>query len=230
MRRLLTWCAAATALLLIASCAPSSRKLDEVVFHDGPAFRLKVVRYHENYPLHYVGEVFRVQCASATTVGSPAHATQDSGWVTLGGGGAIGSRSAAELVARERPNYRALDDTTLVWTGVGLSVSRDACGSFRSWSPTAIPRAQVDTLPKPEHCAPVGRGDCRGYDFRGPGRAPQYADVRLTMDGGIAFTVRSTAIRGEGALRVASRDGGRTWSIAGLTPVSGAASDTVASP
>ncbi len=99
---------AITSTPLIAS-AQSTRKLDEMVFYEGPRFKLKLVRYYENLPLHYTGEVFRVQCASAKTANSPSHKTQDPGWVTLGNGGAIGSKSAAELVGRERQKYGVID-------------------------------------------------------------------------------------------------------------------------
>ena len=68
--------------------------------HESPDLRLKVVRYHENRPLHFVGEVFRVQCASRNTANSPGHDTQDPGWVALGRGAAIGSKSAAERASR----------------------------------------------------------------------------------------------------------------------------------
>ena len=44
--------------------------------------RWKLVRYYENLPLHYTGEVFRVQCASVHTADSPAHRTQEAGWVS----------------------------------------------------------------------------------------------------------------------------------------------------
>src|SRR3712207_3359446 len=133
---------AACALLVVAgaACRGGTRKLDEAVFYEGPAFQLKLVRYYENIPLHYTGEVFRVLCRSARTADSPAHETQDAGWVTVGNGGAIGSTSAAELARRERANYRVLGDSTLVWTGTGFNVSADACGSFRSWNPTSLPR------------------------------------------------------------------------------------------
>src|SRR5688500_3715679 len=91
---------------LVAACSGGARKLDEAVFYDGPAFRLKLVRYYENLPFHYTGEIYRVHCGSAQTTQSPAHATQDAGWVTIENGGAIGSKSASELVERVRDSYR----------------------------------------------------------------------------------------------------------------------------
>ncbi len=89
----------------LLSCSPSTRKLDEAIVYEGPQFELKVVRYYENLPFHFVGEVFSVQCGSARTAGSPGHRRQDPGWVTLAAGAAIGSKSAAELVERERASF-----------------------------------------------------------------------------------------------------------------------------
>src|SRR5687767_5430660 len=61
--------------VLLASCGGGTRKLDEAIFHQGPQFTLKLTRYFENIPLHYVGEVYRVHCGSAATANSPAHKT-----------------------------------------------------------------------------------------------------------------------------------------------------------
>ena len=87
---------------LLGGCGGGTRKLDEAVFYQGPQFTLKLTRYYENIPLHYTGEVYRVHCGSAATASLPAHKTQDSGWVSIGNGGAIGSKSAAQLVERVR--------------------------------------------------------------------------------------------------------------------------------
>ena len=196
---------------LFTSCAGGTRKLDEAVFYDGPQFKLKLVRYYENLPLHYTGEVYRVMCGSAATAQSPAHKTQDAGWVAIGNGGAIGSKSAAELVARVRDAYRVIDERTLVWTGNGLQISYDACGQFRSWYPTSLPRDMIDTLAKPEWCAPKGTGDCRHYDFMGD-RTPRFDSIEVRRDGRVGFTARSAAFKA-GAVRVESSDSGRTWSF-----------------
>jgi hypothetical protein len=200
---------------LLAACAGGTRKLDEVVFYQGPHFKLKLVRYYENLPLHYVGEVYRVQCASARTAHSPAHATQDSGWVTIGNGGAIGSTSAAELVEQVRPNYTVVDHSTLVWTGNGLEVSFDACGTFLSWYPTTLPAKMIDPVRKPEYCAPAGTADCRHYDFLGD-RAPRFDSIEVRPAGRIGFVARSPSILPRGAVRIESSDSGRTWAVTPL--------------
>src|SRR5829696_10204921 len=110
----------AVLITLLASCGGGTRKLDEALFYDNPYFKLKVTRYFENLPLHYVGEVYRVQCGSPATASTPAAKTQDSGWVSIGNGGAIGSKSAADLVPLVRESYRVIDERTLVWLGNGL--------------------------------------------------------------------------------------------------------------
>jgi hypothetical protein len=197
---------------VLASCVGGTRKLDEAVFYNGPQFKLKLVRYYENLPFHYVGEVYRVQCGSAQTAQSPAHKTQEAGWVTIGNGGAIGSKSAAELVEQVRVDYRVLDERTLVWTGNGFQVSFDACGQFQSWYPTALPAEMIDPVEKPDFCAPVGTGDCRNYDFLGD-RTPRFEGIEVNPNGHVEFVARSAAFRPNGAVRVESADSGRTWSL-----------------
>lgn len=196
--------------VFLSACSPSTRKLDEAVIYEGPQFRLKLVRYFESLPLHYTGEVFRVQCASAQTKDSPAHKTQDAGWVSLGSGGAIGSKSAAELVERERRNYLLVDDSTLVWIGNGVNVSFDACGSFRGWYPTSLSEDLIIPAEKPDYCKPRGNVDCRHYDFLGD-RGPRFEEIRVMSQGSISFIVRSKAFRNGKSVQVQSTDFGKTW-------------------
>lgn len=196
----------------LTASAQSSRKLDEIVFYQGARFKLKLVRYYENLRFHYTGEVFRVQCASARTANSPGHKMQDQGWVTLGNGSAIGSKNAAEVVQRERHNYVVIDEQTLVWTGPVFNVSFDACGSFRRWNPTTLPADLIDPVDKPSYCAPKGKLDCRHYDFQG-GRQPHFDNVQVTPRGDVSFTLRSKAFKNDRAIRVHSRDFGRTWEV-----------------
>lgn len=194
----------------LSACSHGVRKLDEAMFYEGPEFRLKLVRYHENLPLHYNGEVFRVQCASRNTRHSQAQRMQEEGWVSLQSGGAIGSSHAAELAERERRNYTVIDDRTLVWIGNGLSVSFDACGSVRHWSPTSLPADFVIPAAKPEYCRPVGNVDCRHLDFLDD-RLPRFEEIQVTTPGGISFVMRSKALRDGMSVRVRSVDFGETW-------------------
>lgn len=197
----------------LLACSSGTRKLDEATIYEGPRFRLKLVRYYENLPFHYTGEVFRVQCASARTADSPGHKTQDPGWVTLGNGGAIGSGNAAELAGRERRNYIVVDDQTLVWLGNGLNVSFDACGRFQGWYLTSLSQELIDPVEKPDYCAPRGKADCRHYDFLGD-REPRFEEIRVNPQGNISFVVRSKAIRHGKAVQVQSMDFGKTWKTA----------------
>ena len=198
---------------LLVACGGGTRKLDEALFYDGPQFKLKLTRYYENIPLHYVGEVYRVHCGSAETAHSRAHKTQDSGWVSIGNGGAIGSKSAAELVPLVRSSYHVIDERTLVWTGNGLEVSFDACGQFRGWYPSRLEAHMIDPVEKPEWCAPAGTADCRNYDFMGE-RHPRFEEIAVRPSGQVTFVARTPALRPTGALRVESRDSGRTWTVA----------------
>lgn len=215
MRVVLKLATVTLVLTSVLACSPTTRKLDEATIYEGPHFRLKLVRYFENLPFHYTGEVFRVQCASAHTANSPSHETQDAGWVTLGNGGAIGSKSAVELAERERRNYIVVDHQTLVWIGNGVNVSFDACGRFRGWYPTTLPEELIDPVAKPEYCAPRGTADCRHYDFLGD-REPRFEELRVSPQGNISFVVRSKAFRNHKAMGIQSMDFGRTWKAAPL--------------
>lgn len=192
-------------------CSAGTEKLDEVVFHEGPEFRLKLVRYHENLPLHFVGDVARVQCASRGTAGSKPHKTQDAGWVALGHGSRDGkTMTAAQWAERERANYRVIGPRTLAWIGNGVSVTFDACASFSSWYPRSIPEAWIVPVDRPAHCAPTGKTDCRHLDFEGD-RAPRFQDLQVTTSGEVAFTVLTRALKDAKSVRVRSTDFGRTW-------------------
>jgi len=203
---------AALALAWLVACSASTKKLDEAILYDGPQFKLKVVRYYENYPFHFVGEVFRVQCGSAGPASSPGHTTQDPGWVTLAGGAALGSKSAAELVERERGHFRRIDDQTLVWIGSGLQISFDACGEIRSWYPWDLPSELIEPAEKPPYCKPTGTVDCRKDDFLGD-REASFDEIVVKPGGTVSFLVRSKALASERGVRVASTDRGRTWKI-----------------
>lgn len=203
----------APAIICLAACASSVEKLDEAFIYEGPQFKLKLVRYYENLPFHYVGEVFNVQCSSATTARSPGHKRQDPGWVTLGNGGAIGSKNAGQLAERELRNYLIVDERTLVWVGTGFNVSFDACGSFLHWHPVSLPEDMVVPVEKPDYCRPQGTADCRHYDFLGD-REPGFTQIQVSpQEGHISFVVQSRAFKNTKGLRVRSADFGKTWQI-----------------
>jgi hypothetical protein len=194
------------------ACGPKLRRLDEAPLLATPAFELKLVRYYENLPLHFTGEIAVVQCRSAATRDAPAGPTNDAGWQPLGRVTALGSKSAAEVVETARRDYEPIGAHGLAWKGTVLQLSFDGCGSFVTWDPTTLGADQIDPIPKPDYCAPVGAGDCRYHDFEGA-RRPTYTEIEATPDGAVAFVARSLAFRGVESLRVASADGGRTWQV-----------------
>ena len=196
--------------LALAGCRVGVRKLDEVVFFAGPGYQLKVVRYYENLPLHYTGEIYSVQCGSPATRHFEAYDVQDAGWRTLERAGAIGTRSAADIVPSLAGRYLAIDDRRLVWLDRLFHVTFDACGTLASWDPTQLPENRIDPLEKPEFCKPKGLGDCRSMDFEGE-RAPRYEEIRVESDGHVAFIVRTSAFRDGAELLVRSADFGSTW-------------------
>ena len=200
------------AWIFLSSCGPSASKLDEAIFYKGSNFQLKLVRYDASLPLHYIGEVFRVLCSSANTKNSPGHKTQDAGWVTLGNGGAIGSKSADELVEGEQHNYIVIDENTLVWTGIGLHISFDACGKFQGWYPASLSDELFTQVEKPSHCKPNGEAGCRHYNFMGD-RVPHFKNIQVKTGGQVAFKVRSKAFNNEKGLHVESTDFGSTWIV-----------------
>ena len=78
--------AAAFALLLLVvgnSGCYGTRLLDETVFHEGPKYTLKAVRYYTILFLSYNGEVFSIQCRSAGTANFRAKERQDKGWNSI---------------------------------------------------------------------------------------------------------------------------------------------------
>lgn len=203
-------------LLCSVSCSGNISRLDEEVFYKGPALSLKLVRYYENLPFHYTGEIFVVSCSSPATATVTAHKTQDRGWVQVGRGGAIGSKTAHDLVERERSHYQVLNDHILVVVGTVLQVSFDACGTFSLWDPTTVPAEMIVPVEKPDFCKPKGLGDCRYYDFEGE-RAPQYEDITSDGAGALVFVVQAKAFKDNLRLKITTQDFGRTWSAHALS-------------
>jgi hypothetical protein len=191
---------------------PGVRKLDELVFYEGPGHRLEVVRYYEEAPLHYSGEIYSVQCQSPATRNLEAHSTQDADWLRLERGGAIGTKRAADLLPRFEGRHIPIGEGRVVWLGPALQVSFDACGSFAWWDPVSLAPELVDPVVKPDYCAPKGSGDCRRMDFEGD-RAPRYDEIRVERSGRIRFVARTPAFRNTMALLVTSDDFGLTWKV-----------------
>jgi hypothetical protein len=195
----------------LAGCY-DTRRLDEAVFYEGPAFSLKVVRFYRNLFMSYNGETFSVQCSSEGTRNYGAGKYTEAGWYELGSGGAIGTKSAEDVVEQIREQYIIVDDEILAIPGIGFRVSFHGCTRFKTWNPIDLPPEMIDPVEKPEYCAPTGGGDCRHYDYLDD-RAPVYEDISIGADGRISFTVRTKTFKDVAGLRVSSEDAGETWRV-----------------
>jgi hypothetical protein len=207
---------AACAVVFYKACVPHTSRLDEVVFHDGPGHKLKIVRYYENLPLHYVGEVFRVMCQSPNTKKNPSHKFQDKGWRMLTNGGAIGTKSAVDLIEIVNPRFKTITENVLAYqSNIVLLVTFDACGSFSQWNPTLLPVEFIAPPADDQRCIKLTDGSCRYNLFEGD-RFPVFDRIVVTQDGHISFLVKSKALLKTNAYRVESTDYGKT-SLDGLS-------------
>jgi hypothetical protein len=199
------------------TCVPHTSRLDEVVFYEGPEFKLKIVRYYENLPLHYVGEVFRVMCQSANTRSRPGQKFQDAGWRTLTNGGAIGTKSAGDLIQTVKPRFKIIDDRILAYqSNIVLLVTFDACGRFSEWNPKLLPRGLIAPPPEGQRCIKLTDRSCQ-YDLFAGDRFPVFDEIVANKNGHISFLVKSKALLIKGsAYRVESADYGESWKY---TPV-----------
>lgn len=199
------------AAVFYKACVPHTSRLDEVVFHDGSGYKLKIVRYYENLPLHYVGEVFRVMCQSPNTKRNRSHKFQDEGWRMLTNGGAIGTKSAADLIEIVNPRFKTITENILAYqSNIVLLVTFDACGSFREWNPQLLPSEWIAPPSKDQRCIKLTDGSCRYNLFEGD-RFPAFDEIVATRNGHISFLVKSKAFLKANAYRVQSTDYGKTW-------------------
>lgn len=193
------------------SCVPHTSRLDEALFHDGPGYKLKIVRYYDTVPLSYVGEVFRVMCQSPNTQNNRAHKFQDQGWRMLTNGGAIGTNSAADLVESVKPRFRIISENILAYqSNIVLLVTFNACGNFSGWEPNMLPKEWIAPPSKDQRCVKLTDGSCKYNLFEGE-RSPVFDRVVAKNSGHISFRVKSKAFLKTPAYRVESTDRGMTW-------------------
>jgi len=197
---------------LFVACGNPNQRLDEYLFHDGPLFKLKVVRYYRNIPFKPLGEHAVVMCRSENTTTFPAHDRQDAGWRTLGAADVQGSENAREAALRVKDDYYVFDDHTLIVKMKAFNISFDACGHFINWDPGRLPRAMIEPVKNPDSCVPGGPADCRDADFEG-NRAPRYERISVTGEGRVSFTARSPAFKGVESLRVQTLNNGAVWHV-----------------
>lgn len=178
---------AVASLVVSAGCNDGAR-LDAAPLHQGPRFELRVVRYYENLPLSYTGEVYRVQCRSDQTAALPAARMHEPGWATVTNGGAIDTTSAAQLAESLRRQFLVLSDDVVIWMNETFAiVTFDACGSFAAWRPS-------------------------------PEVATSFRDVRLEGPGVLSFVAAPAAPTDGKPLRVRTEDAGATWLVAADKP------------
>jgi hypothetical protein len=200
---------------LLASCFSSTRKLDETIFFVGSGFKLKLVRYYDDIPLHYSGEISVIHCATDQTRSIRAHTrTQEDGWMKVEHvGGVLGSKSSAEILERVQLKPRVIDEQTLTIIGDNRFLATfDGCRTFINWNVRQLPDELITQQPRPEHCKYLATDICPGVTTFEGDRLLQFSNVRIdTQSGYISFLVKSKAFKDGVNIAVSSRDRGRTW-------------------
>lgn len=220
-------------LILIAfyykSCVP--HKLNEVTFYKDESIELKVVRYLEVMLFHYNGPVFRIGCRSKNTQPQPWHKIQDRGWTQIyshPGFTNLGwDPSLNVLASSAKGAYQVTDVGTMIYQtpGLGIDVTWDACGSFRSWTVNKIPEEYVnsdgylaclnDSKIKEDRGALVagwGEANCKSYRFYNE-NSPVFYDMEAKRSGYASFKVSSKAFLTTESYRVETHDYGKSWNI-----------------
>lgn len=205
----------AAAGLLLAGCS-DTLKLDEAIVYRGPQLTLKLVHYHRDLPFHYLGDEYRVMCLSSATRSMASQHPEEPGWRTLGylphdNQG----RTASDYAGRVLERYHIVEPGILVWSGVVLKATWDACGQISQWDPSRLPHDLINEVDKPEYCQPAGQADCRYYDFQ-DGRTPKYAIQSVDRTGRLEFTVESPSL--PGITTVTTDNFGAVWHVTSRPP------------
>lgn len=213
-RRAGTICFIALVGTLLASCFSSTRKLDETIFFDSSGFKLKLVRYYDDIPLHYSGEISVIHCATDQTRSFRAHSnTQENGWSKVEHIGAFGSKSSTENLERVQLKPRVIDEQTLTIIGDNRFLATfDGCRTFINWNAWQLPDELITQQPRPEHCKYLPADICPGVTTFEGDRLLQFSNIRIDpQSGNISFLVKSGAFKGGVNIAVSSEDRGRTW-------------------
>jgi hypothetical protein len=185
------------AVLALASC-DSIRELDQAQIYKGPKFELVLVRFYKNYPLHFSGATFNVQCKSVNTLNSKAHDERRAGWAVVGGNSALDSESALQLLEEQRKNYIVVDDDIVVRLSPdSFAVSFDACGSSNVWNVSSLP-AEFLAKSVQSHVGYV---------------PTSYDNIKVSANGQIQFTALSAKFADSKVIEVESTDFGDTWRV-----------------
>ena len=197
---------------LLASCSSSTKKLDETIFFDGSGFKLKLVRYYEDYPWHFSGEISVIHCATDQTRSIRTYSrTQENGWSEVERIRALGSKSSAEVLNLAQLEPRVIDEKTLMIIGANRFLATfDGCRTFINWH--AWREELLNQQSKPEYCQHDTTKLCPGVTpFEGD-RQLQFSNLRFDpRSGSISFLVKSKAFKDGGSFAVSSKDRGKTW-------------------
>jgi hypothetical protein len=185
------------AVLALTSCN-SIRELDQAQIYKGPKFELVLVRFYKNYPLHFSGVTFNVQCKSVNTLNSKAHDERRAGWAVVGGNSALDSETALQLLEEQRKNYIVVDEDILVRLSPdSFSVSFDACGSSNVWNVSSLPAEFLAKSVQPH-----------------VGYVPtSFENIQVSANGQIQFTALSAKFADSKVIEVESTDFGYTWRV-----------------
>ena len=211
------------------SCVP--HKLNEATFYKDESIELKVVRYLEVLPFHFNGPVFRIGCRSKNTQPKAWHKIQDRGWAQIHshpGLANLGWDPHLSILARSaKGGYQVTDVDTMIYQipGLGVEVTWDACGSFRSWTVNKIPEEYVnpdgyltcvkDSKIKEDSGALAtgwGEANCKSNRFYNE-NSPVFFDMEAKRSGYASFKVSSKAFLTTESYRVETHDYGRSWDI-----------------
>jgi hypothetical protein len=206
------------------------RKLDEQTFYKDKNIELKVVRFLEVLPFHYVGPTVRIGCHSKNTQPEAWHKIQEHGWKEIHShSGMVGGDADIKSLAKSaKAGYHITDVDTMIYQshGYGISVSWDACGSFSEWSASAMPEGIIDPQPYKTCLEELGDKKDKGYyiegfDAEGSCRAkrfykiegPSFSRLDAKSSGYASFTISSDAFITTKSYKIETHDYGKSWSL-----------------
>lgn len=224
-------------ITLLCSC---TYKIDEKIFYSGNGIQLKVATYYENLPLHFNGNVFRIQCRSAKTDNIIATKMNDATWTEylpiasdffkLG----YTSESKMDLnriSAVAMKKYHITDyETIITESNKAVAVSFNGCKSFQSWSLDTLPHSEmIDSTPEFVECvnntkksmswshvkASVEKKGsieevCKLSKLEGI-HLPFFSEFIASRDGKAHFRIESSGFKSIKAIIVETSDFGKTW-------------------
>lgn len=213
------------------SCVP--HKLNEATFYKDKNIELKVVRYLEVIPVHYIGPVFRVGCKSKNTKSKPKawEKIKDYGWSQISTHtrmrGLGWDPNLNVLTQKAKAGYHVTDMDTIIYNShdIGIKVTWDACGTFASWNANKIPEEYVNPE-KYKSCLKDkkikedrgalrkgwGKANCKSFRFFKENRVLFY-NMLAKKAGYASFDISSKAFLLAKTYRVITNNYGETWEL-----------------